>query len=632
DERPKVSIEVRARNTGEVPLGDLALGVTAFAPAFSRSDLELALVDDPGDNTEVRGQDVPLEGTLEPGIERSFRTQISLTAPGLDRVQSYVYPLRLELLSGNTAVAILRSAVVVIVNNPPTFPLRVQTSVQLTAPPVRGPDGVFTDARLERAIAPDGRLTSAVTGLVEATGRRRPFAVDLAVAPQLLVQLQDMANGYRVADTGGVRQVVQGEGGAAEAAELLRSLEGVAPLPNVRITAPTFAGATLPSLRGALARDLEPQLAIGSGVVEQLLDVVPSERILLPRRAAIDAGSLDRVAARGAEVVLLTPLAVPPSAQANDLSPPPTATLPGGRDGVTAVVATQSLQNLVTSELAATDPVLVAQQTFAMLATVWLEQPGIADRGVSILLPESAPGPLVAGLATRISSGPFLGPLTAGELVALVPPPERPVGFVELDDRGFGPEYVDAIRGTRRRIATYRSMLDDASPLPEQLEDRVLLAEAAEFLDDPDGGLAVLGSVDARVGSEMGRITPGVSPVVTLTSRNARIPLTVANDGTESVSVVVGLESPQLEQLAAREVNELEPGETRDLVFDVRLKTTGQFPLRVVVRAPTGRPVSEATMIVRSTGYSTIALVITIGAALVLVALWVRRFFRRTKA
>jgi hypothetical protein len=98
------------------------------------------------------------------------------------------------------------------------------------------------------------------------------------------------------------------------------------------------------------------------------------------------------------------------------------------------------------------------------------------------------------------------------------------------------------------------------------------------------------------------------------------------------VSVRVGLESPQLESIAARDVNGLEPGETRDLVFDVRLKTTGQFPLRVFVEAPAGRTVSETTVIVRSTAYSRIALIITIGAALVLVVLWVRRFFRRTSS
>ena len=79
-------------------------------------------------------------------------------------------------------------------------------------------------------------------------------------------------------------------------------------------------------------------------------------------------------------------------------------------------------------------------------------------------------------------------------------------------------------------------------------------------------------------------------------------------------------------------MNELEPGETRDIVFDVRLKTTGQFPLRVVVEAPTGRPVSETTVIVRSTAYSRIALIITVGAALALVLLWARRFFRRTSS
>jgi hypothetical protein len=42
--------------------------------------------------------------------------------------------------------------------------------------------------------------------------------------------------------------------------------------------------------------------------------------------------------------------------------------------------------------------------------------------------------------------------------------------------------------------------------------------------------------------------------------------------------------------------------------------------------SPSGRPIGEARLVVRSTAYNRIALVITIGAALVLLLLWARRF------
>jgi hypothetical protein len=42
--------------------------------------------------------------------------------------------------------------------------------------------------------------------------------------------------------------------------------------------------------------------------------------------------------------------------------------------------------------------------------------------------------------------------------------------------------------------------------------------------------------------------------------------------------------------------------------------------------SPSGRMIGEATLVVRSTAYNRIALLITIGAALVLLLVWARRF------
>ena len=47
------------------------------------------------------------------------------------------------------------------------------------------------------------------------------------------------------------------------------------------------------------------------------------------------------------------------------------------------------------------------------------------------------------------------------------------------------------------------------------------------------------------------------------------------------------------------------------------------------VRSPDGVELSRAELVVRSTAINPIALAITIGAGLILVALWSRRLFRR---
>ena len=59
------------------------------------------------------------------------------------------------------------------------------------------------------------------------------------------------------------------------------------------------------------------------------------------------------------------------------------------------------------------------------------------------------------------------------------------------------------------------------------------------------------------------------------------------------------------------------------------MRSTGRFTVALNVFAPGGRLIESRTIAVRSTVYNRIALLITFAAALVLVALWVRRLIAR---
>ncbi|HXY73023.1 MAG TPA: hypothetical protein VEM41_10795, partial [Actinomycetota bacterium] len=65
------------------------------------------------------------------------------------------------------------------------------------------------------------------------------------------------------------------------------------------------------------------------------------------------------------------------------------------------------------------------------------------------------------------------------------------------------------------------------------------------------------------------------------------------------------------------------------LSFAVQTKTTGRFPVSVQIFTRAGRQIAETQMIVRSTAYNLVALVVTLGAALFLLAWWGRRFLPR---
>ena len=129
---PEVSAQILARNDGGDPLDNLSLRATVWSQVLSIGAYESSLQTDPAGSAIVRTSAQPIDGTLQAGGTRHFGIQLRMQSDGISTVQSYVYPLKLELLSGNVVVATIRSAIVVVVRRP-QHPIAVSTRVALTA-------------------------------------------------------------------------------------------------------------------------------------------------------------------------------------------------------------------------------------------------------------------------------------------------------------------------------------------------------------------------------------------------------------------------------------------------------------------------------------------------------------------
>lgn len=633
---PDVSAQIFARNDGGDPLDNLSLRATVWSQVLSIGAYESSLEADPAGSAIVRSSAQPIDGTLQSGGSRQFGIQVRMQSDGISSVQSYVYPLKLELLSGNVVVATVRSAIVFVVRRP-QHPIAVSTRVALTAPFLLDADGVFTTDELEADIEPRGRIGAAVAAIRDELESDHRAPLDVVVSPVLLYQLDRMREGYSVEDGASVRTVAEGAGGSATAAGILADLRAIAQSGVVRVSAWPFGGSSIPSLMENLSRDIPVQITRGRGLVNRLLGERAPAALMYPPKSAVTPEAIDQLVAQGARVLMLDPDVVPADAQPRGFAPPAvrrlaSAAAPG--DVVAAVVPHAGARDLLTSETAETDPVLAAQQAIGEIAAVWLEQPGI-ERPFAVAVPDrTEPNPgLAPALIRRIVVAPFVRPVTATGLVDEFPPPAQPSAVVPLDGRTFSAGYAAAIKHSRRLIESYRSMLVAPSTDPKQLKTRLLLLEGTQFLDDEVAGLAQIRAVDDRINTFLGRIRVDAVPLVTFASRTGQIPLQVVNDTGQPVSVNVHLLSPHLtvggEQ--TRQLTLTEPQQA--ITFDVELKTTGEFPVQVELLAPSGRPISDTTIAVRSTAYNRIALVITIGAAIALFALWGRRFLpsrRRT--
>jgi len=615
----ELDLRLRAQNLGTEPLGELAIGVTLYSRVLYRSAYEDSLVSDP--SIVIDASTLPRQDAIEPGDARDFEISLPLEQ-GIDPEQSGVYPVKVDLRSGITSVAELRTPAIFLVREP-EIPIGLSWTFVLAHPIVFAPDGTFTDPSLEIALGPGGRLNGEIRALLELASDPTAAPVDVAVSPMLLTQLGRMRQGYEVSVDGDTRRVPAGEGGAALAERALEDLRTIAAAPNVEVTALPFSAPEIPSLYGGgLGRDVVVQLERGREVASTFVGTEMVEEILRPPGAILDDPTLRGLSAAGIRTLLVGPSTVELPEQPLDFAGPATTSL--GDVSLAAIVPEPSSE-AVLSSVVAEDPVLAAQVLLGELTAIWQEAPG-EERGIALVLSEDAPlpGPFFPPLVRDIATAPWLAPAAAKAFVETYPPIDASV-LANPSFRRFPTAYVTSIRQARRRIDTLRSMLPSGSLEPDRLETMLLLAEARQFLISTSDGLAFIDAVKRSVRDSVDDLALETVQSVTLTSESAGIPVTVSNEGQHVLRLSVRLDSPWLlEEPTAALV--LAPGDTRTVRLQAELRSTGRFPVQVQMVSPSGRVIGQRGLAVRSTAFNRIALLITIGAALVLIALWARRF------
>jgi Family of unknown function (DUF6049) len=620
-------IRFRAQNTGTTPLDQLAIGVSLYSRILSRSAYEDSLTTDP--SVILKSDTLVREGVIQAGGTRDFEVSMVLKN-GLDPAHSGVYPVKVDLRSGVTSVAAIRTPAIFLVREP-EIPLTLSWTIVLSHPITFAPDGTFTDTSLETSLAPGGRLSGQIRALRDLVADPTAPPVGVAISPVLLTQLGRMRGGYSVVDEDGtMRDVPAGQGGSELASRALDDLRAVAAAPSVEVTTLPFSAPEIPSLYGGgLGRDVGIQLERGRAVASSLIQADPPEQILRPPGAALDDETLRGLAGVGVGTLIVGPTTVDLPPQPLGFAGPATTAL--GDGAVTAIVPEPSTDAVMTS-VAQADPVRGAQVVLGELTTIWQEAPG-ETRSVALVLGEDAPaplpGPFFPPLVRGVAGAPWLTPAKAEAFVEAFPSTEK-LELANPSLRQFPGRYVVALKQARRRAQTLRSMLPDTSIEPERLETMLLLAEARQFLTSTstDDGLAFIASVRNSVKETVDGLSLDTVSTVALSSDSGGIPVTVSNAGQQSLNVFVGLVAPQLRN-APSELVRLGPGQSETVRLKARLRSTGRFPVQVQMTAPDGRPIEDRTLIVRSTAYNRIALLITIGAALMLAAVWARRFLPR---
>lgn len=634
-DRP-MQIRVGAINETDTAYQDLQLTIAIYAAAGSRSEYAQTLTS--GSTSPLAAKTRTVKGPLAPG-EANGRTfppvDLALLGVGVNGLHPVTVELRAD--GGVTPLAVLRTSVVFVAEKP-EVPLNVSLSFVLDQPIRMRPDGVFLDDALEGSLTSGGRIATIVSALEEVQ-----VPVTLVLSPMLLVGLRDMADGYRIEEESGVREVPAGQAGATAAAGMLERLRALAGRLGTEFVALPYASPSIPALvHAGLGPDLRTHIERGKALVREVLGVEPSATIFRPPGSALSPSALDLLGLMLGEDGLTETLLVDPEVlappAASILSPPAVAAFRTA-SGPTPTIAPDPILEERT-ESVPEDPALAAMWTIGELAALYLEQPSL-DRGAAIVFSEDeAPHPVfLRQLLIGLRPAPgvtVLRPTNASRVVVSETRDDDP----PLEERGLQQSSRSASMSTAVTAAIERARADierlEAVQAQPELVDRiasdVLLSESRYLLGREDLALAFVNGARRSVASEFAKIhPPDESLVVTLTSRGGLIPLNILNDADYPMRVRIALQSPKLEFLngASRSVLLEPPGEHFD--FSVRAQTTGRFPVGIEVQTPDGTPIATSTIVVRSTAYNRVALFLTIGAALFLALWWGRRFLPRRK-
>ncbi|MDQ1402518.1 MAG: hypothetical protein QOG03_834 [Actinomycetota bacterium] len=400
------------------------------------------------------------------------------------------------------------------------------------------------------------------------------------------------------------------------------------PSPTRQIVTGPFVALDLPAFEGALATELVAQTTKGTEILTTAIGRRPDLRTRVVD-GALTTDSLARLQAQQVDRVILPERDLAAIALRVTLTQPfQLAIRQGSR--VDAVAADSGLtDHFVTGG----SQVLAAHQLLADLAVVYFDSPGLT-RGVVALPPRAwrADPSFVDAVLAGLTASPVVQGLTLDQLFETVPaartPRRLPLVRTLNTSQPFPSLPADQINATRTRLDSFGAVLDSDNPLFGSIDSTLLASESGDLRPGPRN--TYLQAINRRILSQTSRIRVPKPRTITLTSRSGEVPITIVSDLPYPVHVVVQVSSDKLRFPAGstKQVDLLHANTT--LRVPVAARASGTFPLAIRLVSPDGRLiVGESRFTVRSSAFSGIGAVLSIGAILFLVAWWVTHIVRR---
>ncbi len=500
-------------------------------------------------------------------------------------------------------------------------PLNVSWIWPITADPATAPDGKVRPAFL-RAIGEDGRLSL----LASAASRSGDVPLTLVPGPETLESWAQRAKIDPVANAGVLA--------LRAAARTQQVLSG------------PYVGIDMPSLeRAGLGEEASLELNQGAVVLGNVLGKRLDSRTTT--EAPLDPSTLTRLQLGGVDRAVVSPRELVAPEPVPQFTPSRPFTLQNAGKQIAAYQTDEGLTALLIGK---SPPALRAAHFLAGLAVVAIEQPN-QTRGLVIEMPQhwNPEQALLDAVLAGLDNNPLLAPVTLDEIFDHVPleqqrrsaPVVRELAPVNPVAATVNPGHF---RSTRDHLSAYKSTVPANDPLAVS-GDRSLLISLTSAWPGAAGrraSTARLDAIDAGIKGFSNLIeTPPSGLTVTLTSRQAELPLSFNNQTGRPVRVQIRFESEKLEfpagstpdgatctQSGSGFTCNLPPRNTT-IRFPVETRASGTFPLQMTVTSEDGKlTLGSARYTVRSTVVSGVGVFLTIGAGVFLAIWWITHWRR----
>lgn len=647
-----LDLRLQVTNEGLSSLEGFRLQVRAYSRSNNRTELH--------ENFEVDPLRIELSSLAVPRVDvdvpAGTSADVDIDAPvsaltSLIGGPPGVYPITITVTDVNGSTA-LDSVTTQLLYFPEEVevPLNVVVLWPLVDIPSRRAGGAFVpadsapDTGLELATAPEGWLTGILDALEGRFATR--LRLGLAPGPRLVEELGDMADGYRVETSETQRNVASNAPEAQAASTALTRLRTLAAEERLQAMHMPYAFSELTTIDDF--EQLSAQLNAARSVLEERLEIPPDSAWLFAPGGRLDEVTLERL--RSSEAAGSTFFA------ADTLEAEPAGTEPTCRQDFVGITYTcpvrvttatgrargfvldAQLQQRAGALVSVPGDIGEMQKFFAEIAMIWAELP-TPTRVLPLAVPPlwHPPPGISARFVRTIAHAPWIRVRT----------PRRGLHLgIEPIDREL---VTEAPRGRLQPDTTYLEDIEEAAAVVEsfsrirppltlvqRLRRDVLTGHSLLWSSDEDRlaeGATFAAAARREAEDEFDKISIAGKSAITLASRRGTLPLSLQNGADYPVTLEIRIESrDRALDLSDRAVEQtFEPGVT-PLSVQVSARASGIYPVGIRVLTSDGYEVSQTSISIRSTEFNEIALAITVGALVFLLAFSTIRGTRRRRA